>query len=566
MADKDRFNVQESLDSSIQVHPTEAWAGPVSLFMLMAKAGEMLPPWWCRARDHELRKVVKGSDHLSGAMFNMVAKMTAIPVRVEAKDKSIKAHVAMAERFTETLQVASQFGEGWTTFYGKFLDDLYSQDNGAFAEIIGPGDPTGPLTGPPISIAHLDSSRCTRTGNPLYPVLYEGIDGKLYKLHYSRVLFASQMPSTRLEMNDVGFCAVSRVINATQNLSDISLYKQEKLGSRPNRQLFITGGGLDPDDIQTAFQFAEGSMNNMGLARYSKTVVAGNRNIADPKLQVIDMAKVPDGFDEKESTILGMAVLAMGFGMDARELFPAMEAGATKADAIVQHMKQRGKGPGQTIEIVESKFNAKFLPPQLKLAFDYQDDAQDRQVADIRNIRAQARQRDLLATITNTRIEREKMSADGEISPEQFEYLELEDGRLVDGVSVEVLFYSDDPDYKEMLEGVGDANFEDKRNEIMTLIITSRDSDKIKKARRALAAINFRYVKPMEEQKKLEQELMMKTAGRANQPTGDNSGNGQGKSGGASDKPDDSYQGEKYGRKLGVEPTSVSNQETRASE
>lgn len=536
--------MNSSLQNTIQGQMGGSYVtNPINLLMLLARVNDLIAPWWSKRRDAELRQFVKSSDHLSSALYNMCAKMTAIPVKVQARDKSIKTHVAMANAFTDIIINGSQFGEGWAAFYSMFIDDLMSQDNGAFAEIIGPGDPSGPIEGYPISVAHLDASRCNRTGNPEYPVLYEDTSGKMYKLHYTRVLYASQMPSTQATMLGVGYSAVSRVLNATQNLIDISIYKQEKLGSRPQRQLLITGGGLDPEDIQVAVQMSERSMNNQGLSRFAKTIVAGNRNIPDPKIEAIDLAGVPDGFSEKESTILAMSVVAMGFGMDARELFPAMETGATKADAIVQHMKQRGKGPGQIIEMTEKLFDAKVLPPYLELVFDYQDDAQDRQIAEIRSIRSQARQRDLIGSITNQRIERQLMVENGEISQAQFEELELADGRLEDGLDIKVLFASDDKDYVSMLSGTTDANYETKMEDIQKLIMASKDVNLIKKARKALAAIHEKFVKPAEQEKMLEQRVALGApTGRANSPTG---------------KPDTSYQGEKFGRKLGRDESNI---------
>ena len=118
----------------------------------------------------------------------MQSKMTAIPCKVVARDPSIREHVIQAEQITRWLLGASEFGEGWPIFFGKFVEDLLTQDNGAFAEIIGPGRPTGPMTGMPVGVAHLDSARCQRTGDQEFPILYHDRSGKIYKLHYTRVM------------------------------------------------------------------------------------------------------------------------------------------------------------------------------------------------------------------------------------------------------------------------------------------------------------------------------------------------------------------------------------------
>jgi hypothetical protein len=450
--------IDRALESTIQSEPTAPLIGGgiLPVFWRTA-AGLYLPLWWSPARDRALRNFWKKSDHLSGAIYNLQAKMTAIPFKIVARDPSNQRHAREAERWTRELFASAQFGEGWPEFFAAWLEDLFCTDNGAFAEIVGPGDPAGPLTGPPVTIAHLDSSRCQRTGNATYPVIYTDVSGKIYKLHRTRVLYKSQMTSPIADMYGVGFCAVSRCVNITQTLVDILIFKQEKLGSRPHRAILITKGGLDPTDIQTAFQMAESELDNQRMSRYSKIVVAGSGSLTEAGLDVVELSELPDGFDEQTSVTLGMATIALALGVDARELFPAMQAGATRADALLQHLKQRGKGPGQIIQMVETAMNYKYLPSYLEMVFDFQDDAQDRQAADTKKVRADRRVQDMATRSLTPRIMREQMVGDGDLQRSQFEQLELADGRLPDGACVLALFYSEDPKVKELLDlGVDD--------------------------------------------------------------------------------------------------------------
>src|SRR3990170_1014330 len=449
-------------------------SGPL-LVNWIAQAGLYIPSWWSPYRDTELRKFWKRSDHLSGAIYAMTSKMTAIPRRVVARDQSIREYVRQAEELTDQIQGSAQFGEGWEAFFSKFVEDMLVSDNGSFAEIIGLGPITGPILGRPLSIAHMDSSRCTRTGNSEYPVLYRDIDNRSYKLHYSRVMFASQMPSPIADMHGVGFSAVSRCINVAQTLIDILQFKQEKLGSRPHRAIIIPRGGLDPQDITNAFRIAENAMDSAGLARYSKVVVTGSQTLPEADLKVIELSQLPDGFNEETSITLGMATIALAFGVDARELFPAMSAGATRADALLAHLKQRGKAPGQIIQTVEQLFDHKYLPPQLMFEFDFQDDAQDRQVADIRHVRSQAITQGLNSGVINARIGREKMLTDGDINRSQFERMELADGRLPDGTTVLALFYTKDPNIAPLVDVGADDPLDLTANDPDTMMQVIRE-------------------------------------------------------------------------------------------
>lgn len=460
----------------------------------LIQSGDIIAPWWSYQRDRQLREFWMSNDYLSGAMYNMVSKMTAIPFRIIPKSLSNPEWVEQAEIWQEHLESAPEFGDGWITWYKLWVTDLLGYDNGTFSEITGKGSPSGAIRGMPGTVQHLDSQRSIRTGDTKYPVMYQDTDGKLYKLHYTRVMYDSQMPSTDVLMNKVGLCSISRAINVAQTLLDILVYKQEKLGSRPARAVGVTQGGLDPLDIKSAFDAASTEMTQAGLKRYSRHIFVGSGTQPDADLKIVDLASLPDGFDEADSITLGMATIALAFGVDARDLFPMTGVGATRADALLQHIKQRGKAPGQIIESTERQFSRKFLPYYLTMIFDYQDDTQDRQEAEIQKIRSERRQRDLEVGVTDMRTEREEMLSNGDITKSQFASLELSDGRLDDGTSVLTLFYKDNP----MLDlGVEDPLNVDKNDPIT---IVESINVKLAEANRVLANTSSRSKKTSAEQ------------------------------------------------------------------
>lgn len=463
---------------TIQSHVRED-TSRTALIMWLAGGTEVIPAWWSKRRDIELRKFWRAVDMLAGAVYALEAKMATIPFHIEPEDYTIRTHSELVHKYEYMLKYASEWGKGWSAFFGKWTQDLVSQDNGAFGEIIGDGKPDGPIQGMPYAICSMDSARCDRTSNPEFPVVYTAVDGKRYKLHYTRVVYASLQPSPIAEMHDVGFCSVSKCINISQNLLDILTYNQEKLGSRPSRGLMVASGGLDADDVKAAFKLANESMDNQMLSRFSKTVVLGDASAPEGKLELHDLASLPDGFDYETSMTLGMAAIALAFGVDARELWPMTSTGATRADALIQHLKAQTKGIGHLLAIAEQAIFIKVLPFSLTAEFDYTDDAQDRQSAEIKKIRSERHQVDLTAAAVDERTVREQMLSDEDLSQSQFERLELEDGRMDDGSPVLQVFY--DPEYAAILNmGIADpldkvANtpdlilpiIEDKRKELI---------------------------------------------------------------------------------------------------
>ena len=428
----------------------ETPTGFTGLLGYLSSGSSFVAPWWSKQRDLDLASFWKGSDKLSGAIALLTSKVLTVPVRVEPRDNSLKKHARDAEEYTIRLQEESEFGQGLNEALSKWVEDWLTSDNGAFFEIIGDGDKDGPIEGPALGVAHLDSHRCYRWSNPEYPVIYERPDGGRTKFHWTRVAYAADQPSAREEMLGVGFCGVSRSINAAQNLLDIATYKQEKLGSRPLRGI-LQGRGIRTDAILDALAISAEEMDNRGLEIFSQLAILGDIE-PDAALELLSLVSLPDGFDEETSTRLGMFTIALAFGVPIRWIWPAAVSGATKADAMYQHIAGLGGGIGRMLETLTMLLGGdprgtrhgrgKFLPEHLKLSFDFQDDEQDRMRAEIQAKRSKSIQVGLETGVYGTRVAREKALAAGDLTQAQFEELELGDGRLPDGTTVLSLFHN----------------------------------------------------------------------------------------------------------------------------
>ena len=309
-----------------------------------------IAPWWSPTRDTNLGTFVKDCDHLAGAVSMLTSKIVTIPMRVAPRDPSLASHQRQADELTIILNEESEFGQGLHVALSKWLEDWFETDNGAFFEIIGNGKADGPIKGPALGLAHVDSYRCQRTGDPEFPVLYHAPNGSRHKMHYTRVAFASDMPSARSEMFGVGFCSVSRVVAVAQNLLDISTFKMEKMGSRPKRGVLV-GKGVSVDAITTALSIADNQMDDRGLSIFAQLCILADLD-PDATLEMLELTSVPDGFDEETSTRLSMFAMALGFNVPIRWIWPAATSGATKADAMYQHIAGLGGGVGKVLKVI----------------------------------------------------------------------------------------------------------------------------------------------------------------------------------------------------------------------
>ncbi len=134
-------------------------------------------------------------------------------------------------------------------------------------------------------------------------------------------------------------------------------------------------------------------------------------------------------------------------------------------------------------------------------------------MADIRLIRANARVQDNTTQALNERVMRERMLADGDITRPQFELLELESGRLPNGLGVLTLFYQKNSEYGTLLDlGVADplrvelnnpdemleriAERKSKAMEMLANAISPSSTWRALVAKKALETLEARYRNP----------------------------------------------------------------------
>jgi len=329
--------------------------------------------WWTPQRDADLRNFVKrpGNDILTGAVSSMVKKFRAMNWVVDGPAATVQ--------WAQDLLGTAEFGRGWGTLIGKTVEDYLTTDNGAFWEVIGKGDPSKPLDGLPVGVAHLDSTKCTLTGDPSFPVVFRNAKtGKGHKLHATRVVHLVDMESPNEDMNGVGFCAVSRVLASSYLLLQLSQYKREKLSDLPQAGLLILNNVIPQkwEDAKAEYERERRQLGNELWANIMTLIGMDPAQQADAKF--ISFSNLPDHFDESNTVTTYINIVALAMGIDAREFWP-VSSGAlgTAAESLVMHQKAKGKGIGDLISTLERAINWHLFPKRVSFSFDFQDDEED---------------------------------------------------------------------------------------------------------------------------------------------------------------------------------------------
>lgn len=501
------INKQEKIESLIQDVPFDPdyQNGMFSMAVYwMASAGDLIPPYWSFARDQWLRNFWKQVDPLNIVVTTFVNKSVTMPFTITPRDRSIKSHITQAEQLESDIRRQSGFFRGFRVEFAKAVTDYLTTDNGGFMIVMGGGSADGPIEGQPTGVLHLDSNRCIRTSDPKYPVVYNDIDGRFYRLHYTRIIAFSHLPSSQANLNSVGFCPVSNCIRSAQQQRNLYIHSEEKLGSRPQRQILYVKKGATIDQLSSAIKVGQQKMDSEGLESFSKTLVLAPKSANhELDLGTLTLNSLPDGFNRMEVTMSDMAIISASFGLDLQDINFSFGSVAASAASDVQERKGRGKGIGSLLELLSDEFSLKICPPHLRWEFDQNDDEQDEQQSMIWNTRSQARERDLRSGATTVRAERERMLELKEISQSLFNTMELGDGRLPDGTDVILLFYTSDPYISNLLAMPFDQPDNISANDPITMldaiqmqisetwraIETARTSSLLFKARCAMSAL-----------------------------------------------------------------------------
>lgn len=374
------LSVQERADK----HILDDLRRQAPLVMRLAQVADDLPKYGTKAREEALWEAWQQEPVLAGAVYSMTAKMAAMDFHLRGPRRQV-------EKYRRRLLAADLgVGNGWVNFVFKVAQELVTQDNGAFIEILrAPGaKPTTQVLG----IAHMDSQRCERTGDLSYPVVYKPLHGEPIPLAYYQVLPMADLPSPREEDKGRGRCAVGRVYRAAQVLRNIGIYKRQKLtGKSPPALLFVQG--VPRNQINASLEAAYEEQSSQGMSHYSAPVILAAMDAGQPiDAKLVELAGLPDNYDEDQSMKWYIATLAMCFGTDYTEFAPLPGGNLGSAtQATEMAARARGKGPGALLQQFEFGLNYWVLPEGVEFQFASADPMAEEQRIRQRLLRAQER-------------------------------------------------------------------------------------------------------------------------------------------------------------------------------
>lgn len=342
------------------------------IVITMAAQAQSVTPWGVspRVRDKELRAFWVSEPWLASVVYSVSIRNASFAWEVVGADPS-KPPPRNTIRLVERILNNSNRGKGWINLITKTCNDLYTQDNGAFWYLARAENKPG---APVMNILHLDAGQCMRTGDPRYPVIYTNRRGIERVMNWWEIQLIEEFPSPIESAFDMQISAVSRCLLAAEIIQSIAVYKQEKISGTFARSIDLVSG-VTRQNIDDGLALGKEQVLNRGLLRYSIPVIIPG---IDPTVTLshvhIDLASLPDNFNEDTSFTWYVAQLAAAFGVDYQEIAPLMTGtlGSSQQSEIM-HLKTRGKGPALIMGILENIINGGIIPGNVKFRFLEQD-------------------------------------------------------------------------------------------------------------------------------------------------------------------------------------------------
>lgn len=335
----------------------------------LRKGKDIIPPYGYGDRDFFLSSFWHDEPILAGALYSMTAKMAALKWSITGKHLS-------AKRSAQILAQAAHIGGyEWGGFISSTAEDFYTTDRGVFWETARDGmSELARLA----ELGHIDALNCWLTGNTKIPmVYYSDTIGQTIRFKPGEFIHFASQPSSRETYFGIGYCAVSRAYKAAKLLIGLHDYDAEKLSNLPPEGIAaITGLTLDEFTDAIDMWMAKRKQDN-SLTFPQVLWLIGSQPDTQVSVSMTGFSQIPESFTRESVVNHYVSTLALCFGVDSREFWP-MGGGAlgTASESEIQHLKAKGKGPGEFISIVERHINGE-LPEDCHYKFDTQDIQED---------------------------------------------------------------------------------------------------------------------------------------------------------------------------------------------
>lgn len=383
----------------------------MSFIFRAATIADECPPWSPvpYARDRVLREFWKSEDILKTSIFVTVARYAAM-------QWSVIGPPLLREVAHDTLNMVED-GKGMQALISKVELDCLTQDNGGWVNIIRSENSSD---SPMVSLKHLDSSRCRRTGVYDQPMVYwDALDAPHVMQDYQCEDFVD-FPAPEDRAYGSQMCAVSRIIEDARYIRDTAIFTHEKVSGRNPRAIHFVGG-VSGKSVRKALEDHKRLSEAKSQFYVDPPIIPGNDPTATVSKVTLEMASLYDGFSEDSAKRWYYQAVANALGVDSQDLIPLPGGNlGTSQQSNNLSMKGNTKGPALFQGSWTHFMNYKgVLPRDATFSYAERDPSLEMAELQMANLRAKNRQIRLGTQV-----------APGELTPAMARQLAVRDGDL----------------------------------------------------------------------------------------------------------------------------------------
>lgn len=232
----------------------------------------------------------------------------------------------------------------------------------------------------------LDPLRCTPTGDPAAPVIYNSAHEGPVTLRAAHVLGVVDSPQAALDHPGLGLCAVSRCLDAARLRRELAQYFREAFEDKPKSGI-VALGNVHHADWEAIIESHETGVAQKGITYWHGMIVLTNAEATQPiSVSTVPFRIAPDGWSQRDSYTECKEIIAAAFGLDPLEFgaMPGQGLGSGQQSTVMA-TKSKGKLIAFILQSIEREMR-RILPPQLEFRFVAQDVEEEKERAELNGV------------------------------------------------------------------------------------------------------------------------------------------------------------------------------------
>ena len=267
-----------------------------------------LPLEWTKQKDLLLSRTVAYHDQWRNAVEIGATKFAAHDWTVTSEQNELQSRL-------QSILLYSNFGAGWVQFATALARSYLLRGNGFFIEIIRANKAASSKV---VGLAVLDADRCTRTGDPEYPVFYIDVKGGEHTLGYWQVIVSED---NRFVQHSDSMSAAEAVYKTVYKMCAIEARIAEVESASSFTGIDFVGGVAE-SIITDAVENAEEKRRATGQIYHKGRLIVPTMGDVSISHKGIDLIDRPPADNLKLERLRADLIYANAIGFAPRELNP----------------------------------------------------------------------------------------------------------------------------------------------------------------------------------------------------------------------------------------------------